>query len=388
MNTQKEEQKALGPVGERIVSLSRESSKEILARWDESTMEKIKANGEIIMQQAKEFEIVDKTSFDLANEKFVGIAQYKKDGGEFIEPLVEATRNPWSLACDIRRLFYDPADAAKAIFEKKIADWKVAERKRAEAEQIRVNNERKAREEAERKKLEEKARIEREKAEQARREAEQRAAVEREKAEQARREKEKAEARRIEAENKRREAEQRAADAIKEADEAKAAQARAESERLKAEENAEREKIAQAEREAFKAEQDAKKEIAKGEAAAAEREMKANSHKTMAETTFVAPTVVLPTVQKTETTKLGKAIGRKTWEVTIIDEMEIVCSVVAGVENGGFPISVLNLEPDKIKAALKRWAKMSLTLQTYEANGVIIEATESLSARSNSKKEK
>lgn len=379
------EGKAPGVVGQKIIALAHEARKEVSARWDEATMERLKAAGEKLVREASAFEITDMPSFNTANEYFVRITQYKKEGGAFIEPLVEATRYPWAMTCDVRREFYDPADKAKKIFEQKIMDWKKAERKRAEAEQIRLTAERKAREEAERKKLEEKARIEREKAEQLRKEAEARAAAEREKADKARREKEAAEARAAEAVQAQRAAEELLRKA-QEANDVKAAEAAARvTAQLEAAKEAEREKAAIAEREAFEAGQKAEREISRGEAEAAEREKKADIHETRAETTFIAPAISTPSVKKTETTASGKAIERGAWDVTIVDEMELVKAVVAGPLAGGFPISVLNLDPERIKAALKRWAKITLTEQVYEGNGIIIEKTGNLSGRGNSK---
>lgn len=379
------EGKELGLVGSKIIALAYEAREEVSARWDETTMERLKAAGEKLVREAGAFEITDMPSFDAANEFFVRITQYKKEGGAFIEPLVEATRYPWAMTCDVRRKFYDPADKARQIFEKKIIDWKKAERRRADDEQIRLTAERKAREDAERKKLEERARIEREKAEQLRKEAEKRARIEREKAEKARREKEAAEARAAEAVRAQREAEEMVRIA-QEVNDAKAAEAAAKVvTQLEAAKNAERRKIAEAERESFEAGQKAEREVVRGEKEAAEREKKADIHETRAESTFVAPAISMPSVKKTETTASGKSIERSTWEVTITNEMDLVKAVVAGPLNGGFPISVLNLDPERIKTALKRWAKMSLTDQVYEGNGVIIEATGKLSARENSK---
>ncbi len=223
-----------GSVGGKIIALAHEARKEVSARWDEATMERLKAAGEKLVREADAFEITDMPSFDAANEYFVRISQYKKEGGAFIEPLVEATRYPWAMTCDVRREFYDPADKAKKIFEQKIMDWKKAERKRAEAEQIRLTAERKAQEEAERKKLEEKARIEREKAEQLRKEAEARAAAERERADKARREKEAAEARAKEATIRQLAAEELARKAQAESNAKAAADAKAAAEKFQA----------------------------------------------------------------------------------------------------------------------------------------------------------
>lgn len=380
-----EGEKDPGETGGRIMALAQEARKEVATRWDEATMERLKASGEKLVQEASAFEITDMPSFDAANEFFVRISQYKKEGGAFIEPLVEATRYPWAMTCDIRRSFYAPADEATQIFNRKIMDWKKAERQRAEAEQVWLTAERKAKEDAERKKLEERARIEKEKAEQLRKEAEARAAVEREKAEKARREKEAAEARAAAAVKAQREAEEKWLRAQEEKNAEAAEAATKEAIRLESVECAERERIAIAEREAFEAGQKAEREIARGEAAAAEREQKAEVHETRAESVFIPPAISTPTVRKTEITASGKAIERSTWEVTITDEMDLVKAVAAGPLNGGFPISVLNLDPERIKAALKRWAKMSLTNQVYEGNGVIIEASGKLSARKNSK---
>lgn len=423
---------SIGLVGKKIMALARDAQNEIETRWNESTMEKIKANGVKLVEEANDFKITDQNTFNNANQHFVQISQYKKEGGAFIEPLVEAMHHPHAMTCDIRREFYDPADMAKKIFEKKINEWKIAERKRIEAEQNRLNAERKAKEEAERQRLEEKVRLEREKAENERREAEKKAAAEREKAAQARRDQEAAEARARKAEADRLAAEkaakdakeesahkaaqaeaeriaaEKAAKAAKDEKSRKAAQAEAdrlaaEKEKAKAEETeriraemaeadrlAEEKEKAEAEakdrsRTAFKAEQQAHKETSNGEIAAQKREQTAEAHEANAQAVFTPPTIAVPTVKKTEVTPIGKAIGKADWEVTILDEMELVKAVAAGQTNGGFPLSVLNLDPERVKAALKRWAKMSLTTQRYEGNGVFIEATERLSARVNSK---
>jgi chemotaxis protein histidine kinase CheA len=377
-----EQPTGLGLVGDKIINLAKWAQKEILSRWDEATMDRIKKNGIKLVEEANNFVISDKETYDAANEYFVRISQYKKEGGEFIEPLVEAMHQPHAVTCDIRREFYDPADMAKKIFEKKINEWKAEERKRAEAEQNRLNAERKAKEEAERQRLAEKARLEREKAEQERREAAERARLENEKAAQARREKEEAEAKARKAEEEKLAAE-RAAKNAKDEEARKIAQA--EADRLKAEQEAAQAEAAERDRAAFESEQKAHKEISNGEIAAQEREQKAEAHETNSEAVFTPPSISLATVKKTEITSIGKAVGQKDWDVTIVDEMEIVRAVVKGVADGGFPLSVLNLDPERVKSALKRWAKMSVTAQQYEGNGVIIEATERLSARVNSK---
>lgn len=373
---------SIGFVGKKIIGLARDAQNEIMTRWDEPTMERIKANGTKLIEEAQKFAITNHDTFNKANHYFVRIAQYKKEGGAFIEPLVEAMRHPHTMTCDIRREFYDPADMAKKIFEKKITEWKTAERKRIEAEQNRLNAERKAKEEAERQRLEEKVRLEREKAENERREAEKKAAAEREKASQARREQEAAEARVRKAEADRLAAEKTAKDAK---DEESRKVAQAEADKLEAERAKAQAEATERNRAAFKAEQQAHKETSNGEIAAQKREQTAEAHEANAQAVFTPPTIAVPTVKKTEITSIGKAIGKKDWDVTILDEMELVKAVAAGLTNGGFPISVLNLVPERVEAALKRWAKMSLTTQRYEGNGVLIEATEKLSARVNSK---
>jgi chemotaxis protein histidine kinase CheA len=374
--------KSLGSVGEKIIELSETAKKEILSRWDETTMETIKRNGALLVAEAENFQIVDQLTFNAATELFVKIAQYKKQGGAFIEPMVEAMHQPHAMTCDIRREFYDPADAAKKIYDQKIGAWKAQERKRAEAEQNRLNAEAKAKEEAERQKLNEKARIEREKAEQERKEAEQKAAVERESAEKARREKEAAEEKVRKAEADKKAAELAAANAKNEEERKKA---QAEADRQAAEKAKAQAEATERERAAFDAEQRAKKEISKGEIAAQEREQKAEAHEINAESVFIAPVISVPTVNKTEITARGKAVGIKEFKVTIVSIEDIIKAVVAGPMQGGFPVSVLNLDPERVENAFKRWAKMSMTSQRYAANGVIIEATERQSARPNSK---
>lgn len=404
--------RALGEVGKRVQALANELLKEIGETWDENKLERIRENGRLLVERAEGFKIETQDQYMAANEFFVAIAQYKKEGTAFIDPIVEVAHMPHKMVCDIRTEFDTPAKKAKAVMEVKILAWKEAERKRIAAEQARLDAERKAKEAEERRKLEEKARIEREKAEKERREAEEKARVEREKAEKARREKEEAEERARKAEQEKREAEEaerlakeakeKAEREAREAEEAgrkaeaEAARERAErqrieealakerAERQREQEETERKEAARKSEEAAQAEIKAQKATDKGEIAAQARLELAESHEMRAEAVFQAPTIVAPTVNKSEVTSKGTASGSRDWNVEILDEMEVVRAVARGIDNGGLPISVLNLDPKAMQSSFKRWARVS-EIKRYEQNGVRIVETEKLSARASSK---
>lgn len=404
--------RALGEVGRRVQALANELLKEIGNTWDENKLDRIRENGRLLVEQAEGFTIANQEQYMAANEFFVSIAQYKKEGTAFIDPIVEVAYMPHKMVCDIRTEFETPANKAKAVMETKILAWKEAERKRVTAEQARLDAERKAKEAEERRKLEEKARVEREKSERERREAEAKAREEREKAEKARREKEEAEARARRAEQDKRaaeEAERRAKEAKEVAEreareaeeagrkaEAEAARARADqqraeealarerAERQREKEENERREAARKGEEAVQADLKAQKATDKGEIAAQQRMDLAEAHEMSAEAVFQAPNVVTSTVNKSEVTSKGTASGSKDWSVEILDEVEVVRAVSKGIENGGLPISVLNLDPKAMQAAFKRWARVS-EIKRYEQNGVRIVETEKLSARASSK---
>ncbi len=374
----------IGAIGAKLSGLVGDIRDLIAQHWNEETMELIKRNGEALIAQATAAKVETQEEYTAANEFFVAISQYKKKGAEYIDPFVDTFRQPWAVACDIRNQFEKPAKEAREIIEKKITAFKAAERRRIEAEQARLDAERRAKEEAERKALEAKAREEREKADRERRQAEERARQEREKAEQADRERREAEERARKAEADRKAAEE-AARRAKEAEDAEAAAAaQAEADRIAREEQEAKDQAAAAERTAFAANQKAQREIDRGEIAAQEREQKAEAHESAAQSVFHAPTIAAPTVSKTETTSAGKAIGRGDYSVTITDEMALIKAVAEGRK----PLSVLNLDPERVRAAAVRWAKVSLpkTTQRYEQDGLLIEATERLSARASTKK--
>jgi hypothetical protein len=404
--------KALGSLGGQIVALANALLKEIQDTWDESKIENLRENGRTLVAQAESFMIDSQEKYQSANEFFLSIAQYDKAGSALLDPVVEVAHHPHKLVCDIRTEFRTPAKTAKTIIETKILAWKESERKRIAAEQAKLDAERKAKEAEDRRKLEEKARLEREKAEKERREAEVKAREEREKAEQARREKVEAETRARKAEEEKRvaeEAERKAKEARekaeREAREAEASGRKAEADaareraaRQKAEEDLARERAdRQREQEenerreasrqgevAIQADLKAQKATDKGEIAAQQRLDLADAHEMSAAAVFQAPTVMAPTVNKSEVTSKGTASGARDWSVEILDEVEVLRAVVKGIDAGGFPISVLNLDPDKMQAAFKRWARVS-EIKIYEKNGVRIVETEKLSARTSSK---
>ena len=374
----------IGAIGAKLSGLVGDIRDLIAQHWNEETMELIKRNGEALIAQATAAKVETQEEYTAANEFFVAISQYKKKGAEYIDPFVDTFRQPWAVACDIRNQFEKPAKEAREIIEKKITAFKAAERRRIEAEQARLDAERRAKEGAERKALEAKAREEREKADRERRQAEERARQEREKAEQADRERREAEERARKAEADRKAADE-AARRAKEAEDAEAAAAaQAEADRIAREEQEAKDQAAAAERTAFAANQKAQREIDRGEIAAQEREQKAEAHESAAQSVFHAPTIAAPTVSKTETTSAGKAIGRGDYSVTITDEMALIKAVAEGRK----PLSVLNLDPERVRAAAVRWAKVSppKTTQRYEQDGLLIEATERLSARASTKK--
>jgi hypothetical protein len=374
----------IGAIGSKLTGLVGDIRDLIAQHWNEETMELIKRNGESLITQATAAKVETPEEYAAATEFFVSISQYKKKGAEYIDPFVNTFRQPWAVACDIRNQFEKPAEEAKEIIEKKITAYKAAERRRIEAEQARLDAERKAKEEADRIKLEAKAREEREKADKIRREAEEKARQERETAEKKRREQEEAEARARKAEYDRKEAEAAQQRSIEQQDREAFLKAKAEADAKEAEERAAREEAAAANDSARMSEMNALKITDRGEVAAQEWEQKAENHEAAAQSVFHAPTIAAPTVSKTETTSVGKAIGRGDYAVTITDEMELIKAVAAGRK----PLSVLNLDPDRIKAATVRWAKVSLpkNTQRYEQDGLLIEATEKLSARASTKK--
>lgn len=371
-------------IGETISNLAEEIHQIISSKWDEKTMELIKHNGAQLVADAQNFQITNQSEYDQANEFFVKITQYKTYGNKYIEPFINTARQPWSVLCDIRTKFDDPATLAKKTMNDKIVAWKKEMRKRAEAEQERLNAERRAKEEAERIRLETRAREERERAQQEKKIAEEKARIEREAAIKARHEKEEAEARAAKAEADRRAAEQATARAIGERNEAEAKAARAEAVRLAAEQMLAQKQAAEKEAEAFKAEQKAQREIDRGVIAEQERLEKAEAFKENAENVFVAPKIANTMISKTETTTSGKAIGRPEWEIMSIDEM----ALIRAVANGKLPLSVLNLDSKRLETGIRRWAKVSCTGQRYNENGIILEATEALSGRANKKAQK
>lgn len=387
ISTEHAESTQLGKIGDQLNGLTGEMLDLIATQWDEKTLEIIKRNGAQLVAEAEEMKIETAEEYAAANEFFVSIAQYKKKGEGYIEPFVETFRQPWSVACDIRNQFTNPANSAKETVEKKIVAYKAAERRRAEEEQKRLDAERKRREAEERAKKEAKAREEKAKADKERREAEERARIQRQKEEAEAKRKREAEEKARKAEEERRRAEEAARLAKERQDADAAAAAQAEADRIAEEEEAARREIAEAEKAELAAKQKAAREIEKGEAAAQMREQRAADHLSEAESVFVAPTIAAPKVSKTETTAKGKAVGQKDWDVSITDELELVKAVARGVADGGFPLSVLGLDAQRVSSALKRWAKVSLQgVQRYEKNGVLIEATERLSARASTKK--
>jgi chemotaxis protein histidine kinase CheA len=374
----------IGAIGSKLTGLVGDIRDLIAQHWNEETMELIKRNGESLIAQATTARVETPEEYVAANEFFVAIAQYKKKGSAYIDPFVETFRQPWSIACDIRNQFETPAKQAREIMEKKITAYKAAERRRIEAEQARLDAERKATEEAERIKLEAKARDEKEKADKIRRDAETKARQEREEADKKRREQEEAEARARKAESDRKEAEAAQQRAIEQQDREAFLKAKAEAEAQEAKERIARDEAEAANNAARASEMNALKITDRGEVSAQEHEQKAENHEAAAQSVFHAPTIAAPTVSKTETTSAGKAIGRGSFSVTITDEMELIKAVAAGRK----PLSVLNLDPERIKAATVRWAKVSLpqNTQRYEQDGLLIEATEKLSARASTKR--
>lgn len=93
-----------------------------------------------------------------------------------------------------------------------------------------------------------------------------------------------------------------------------------------------------------------------------------------AEDVFVPPTVIAPSIQKTEKSNLGS--------VTTVDDIEVYVSsqrgVVEGVWTKVFPPDVLRVD----LGALKRWAK-SNDIKLYENYGVTIVSTKRLVTRGN-----
>jgi len=404
--------RALGALGKRILVLANDLVKEISSTWDDEQIQRIKDNGAALVKRAEGVVIETQEEYDAANEFFLSIAQYDKSGSAVIDPVVESAHLPHQMVCDIRREFKDPAAVARKIVNDKIVAYKENQEKKRIAEQARLDAERKAKEAEERAKLEAKAREERLKAEQARKDAEAKAEIERKKAEQAREAQKEAERREHEAREAeakaqaaaaaareaKEKAEREAAEAKKNGDlaEARAAQERAD--KLKAEEALAKERFLREESAAIaaasqasaygqvagKADLNAQKAIDKG-AVAEQRHLSASdTHASAAETVFVPPTVVTSSVNKSEVTSKGTAAGVPIWDVTITDEAEIVRAVARGINEGGFPISILALDPEKMKVAFARWAKVS-ELDLYERNGVRIVKTQRLTARPSSK---
>jgi hypothetical protein len=128
------------------------------------------------------------------------------------------------------------------------------------------------------------------------------------------------------------------------------------------------------------------RERAKLETEAQAREQRAQVHEAAAQSVYTPPTVAVANVARTEITPSGTSVERGGWMVEIVDEM----SLIKAVAEDRLPLSVLNLDPERIKAALKRWAKVSLgkDVQYYEENGIVIESTGHLSARGNTKTKK
>jgi hypothetical protein len=404
--------RVIGDVGRRIQTLAQNIMEDISKYWDEDKIDRLRANGKALVTQAEGFMIDSQEKYLQANEFFLSIAQYDKQGSALIDPIVEVAHHPHKLICDIRTEFKNPAKTAKAIIEAKILAWKESERKRQAAEQARLDAERKAAEARERERIEAKAREEREKSERLRREAEERARIETEKAERARREAREANERAEKAERDKRAAEEsrrmallaqenaereaREAEAAGREAEARAARERAERERIEerlAQERLDRNEelaiSARAEAESSNnlaqlSDSKAQREIDKGEIAAQQRLDLSEAHEARAESVFHAPTIVAPTVGKSEVTSKGTASGSKDWSIELLDEMEILRAVIKGINDGGFPISVLALDTEKMQSAFKRWAR-TMEIKRYERNGVRIVEKEKLSARVSSK---
>jgi chemotaxis protein histidine kinase CheA len=363
----------LGATGERLKVLTNEVLVEIDKSWDEKTMQVIAANGEKFLEDANAVSITNQAEYEAANDLFLSGAGYLKKGSGFIDPFVQTMHKPWKSACDIRNLFAKPVEAGKKIIEQKLVAWRMAEKRRIEAEQRKLDAERKAKEEKERKEAEAKEREAREKANKAKREADAKAAELKAQAEAA--EKEEREAKAREAKLK---AEAEAAEAAGNQEEAKEAERKA---------KAEADEAKRKQEEAAKLANQAQKATDRGVVAETKNLAKAEEHAAAAESVYTPPSVLSHTVKKTETSAKGSVPSIKTWKVTIRNELELVKAVAKGIEEGGLPITCLNLDLQRVEAGIRRWAEVN-QITKYDRNGIEVEEWETLQARASTKGKK
>lgn len=115
------------------------------------------------------------------------------------------------------------------------------------------------------------------------------------------------------------------------------------------------------EAEKAKLERKADRELEKG------NEEKAEELLDAAESTYVPPTVVEKTVQKTETTDAGRVTYVKDWEINVTSVEDVAKAVAAG----HLPSSIIKVDP----GAVKKWAR-GMDIKRYKQNGLDVAMTE------------
>jgi hypothetical protein len=91
-----------------------------------------------------------------------------------------------------------------------------------------------------------------------------------------------------------------------------------------------------------------------------------------AEQVFIPPTIIAPTVSKTEIADLGAVTSRKDWEVQVVDKMKVIRAVAEGI----LPHTILEVR----EMPIKLWAKAQ-GIDQYADNGLVVQKGEALVAR-------
>lgn len=91
-----------------------------------------------VRDAAKAIKIVDQASYDVAAEKFKGVAQLEKEIIAHHKPMKEAAHKAHRTVCDKEKELLEPVQEAKRALSRKIGGWDTEQQRIQRDEQRRL----------------------------------------------------------------------------------------------------------------------------------------------------------------------------------------------------------------------------------------------------------